>query len=254
MAAPITLSVPRPCSEKWDNMRPAAAGRHCASCQETVADFTRLSDAEIVAYLHHHPAVSCGRFRESQLQRPLWLPAQSVAGWQRWVAATVALLGLGALTGPKAQGQTAPAYWGGPAPAVPAGSNTVPAAPSIAADDTPAAAGSVAASVSSIDSLIVRGVVHDRLGLPRAGAWVKVKARIGGLALDAATTDAHGAFRLVVPRSAMTDESIIQVMAVSHREDAQFYLDARVPLDVNRTRPYRIHLKKHERIHGGKFR
>ena len=236
-------------------MRLGGAGRHCAACQETVADFTNLSDTEIAAYLRRYPAVSCGRFRESQLSRPLLLPPQPVAGWRRWMAATVALLGLGALAGPKAHGQTAPAYWGGPAPAVPAGSNTLPAAPAIGAEDSVAAAAAlVAANASATDSLIVRGVVHDRLGLPRAGAWVKVMTWTGGRILDGARTDAHGAFRLVVPNNALMNESFIKVIAASHREEAEFYLDARVPLDVNRNRPYRIHLKKHERIRGGRFR
>lgn len=66
-----TITIASPCAERWAAMTPTANGRHCASCQETVADFTRMTDAEVVAFLRRYPSVSCGRFRAGQMNRVL---------------------------------------------------------------------------------------------------------------------------------------------------------------------------------------
>lgn len=50
MAVP-RVSIPNPCAERWAAMTPTAAGRHCAKCQTEVVDFTRMSEAEVLAYL-----------------------------------------------------------------------------------------------------------------------------------------------------------------------------------------------------------
>lgn len=234
-------------------MQPTENGRHCTSCQENVADFTSFSDAEIAAYLRQYPAVSCGRFRASQLDRPLLLPAQPVVGWRRWLGATVTLLGLGSLAAPKVLAQNlAPAYWGGPAPAVSAGSSTLPGAEKQPAAFSPPKAVLEEKSPVPADSMEINGIVHDRLGFRLAGARAKV--RIGGTVLDASTTDEHGAFRMVVPKSALADGATIRVISAARNENYDFYLLAEIPLETSHNKPYHIYLKKHERIRGGKFR
>jgi hypothetical protein len=45
------VTIPQPCSANWDHMAPTAAGRHCRSCQTEVVDFTRMSEAEVLAFL-----------------------------------------------------------------------------------------------------------------------------------------------------------------------------------------------------------
>jgi len=242
--------MPKACHESWAAMTPDGAGRHCAKCQETVVDFTRMSDAEIAAFLQKYPAASCGRFRESQLNRPLLAAAQPVGGWRRWLGATVALLGLSSLAAPKVLAQSAAsAYWGGP---VWAGSGTVPSSEKQpAASSQPEDAPKLTSSLNT-DSLEVRGIVHDRLGFRLAGARAKV--RIGGTVIEASTTDEHGTFRMVVPKSALADGATIRVMSAPRSESYDFYLLAEIPLETARIKPYHIHLKKHERIRGGKFR
>ncbi|SNR73718.1 hypothetical protein SAMN06269173_10634 [Hymenobacter mucosus] len=64
-------------------MTPAPGGRHCAACNKVVVDFTRLSEAEAVAYLKQHPG-ACGRFRSEHVN-PL-------PNWASWLAAVVAAL------------------------------------------------------------------------------------------------------------------------------------------------------------------
>ncbi|MBI1226966.1 MAG: T9SS type A sorting domain-containing protein [Bacteroidetes bacterium] len=73
---PITLTVPKPCHEKWQEMTPAEQGRFCLSCQKTVHDFTTKTDREVARYFEHQldstaSGSTCGRFRSDQLQRPL---------------------------------------------------------------------------------------------------------------------------------------------------------------------------------------
>ena len=98
----------------------------------------------------------------------------------------------------------------------------------------------------------INGIVHDRLGFRLAGARAKV--RIGGTVLDASTTDEHGAFRMVVPKSALADGATIRVISAARNENYDFYLLAEIPLETSHNKPYHIYLKKHERIRGGKFR
>lgn len=100
MPARLTITVPQPCHESWATMTPAAQGRHCAACDKVVVDFTRLTDAEVVAFLGQASGGSCGRFRTEQLSRPLRATAEAPAP-RRWLAAALALLGLG-VAGPVA--------------------------------------------------------------------------------------------------------------------------------------------------------
>ncbi|AHJ99698.1 carboxypeptidase-like regulatory domain-containing protein [Hymenobacter swuensis] len=100
MPARYTLTVPQPCHESWAAMTPAAQGRHCAACDKVVVDFTRLTDAEVVAFLSRPTGPSCGRFQTEQLNRPLRATAEAPAS-RRWLAAALAVLGLG-VAGPVA--------------------------------------------------------------------------------------------------------------------------------------------------------
>ncbi|MBC6700555.1 carboxypeptidase-like regulatory domain-containing protein [Hymenobacter sp. BT190] len=93
MSQPLSLSIPQPCHENWDQMTPATQGRHCAACAKVVVDFTTLSDAEVVALLHR-TAAPCGRFREDQLERMMRTLAEPTPRWRTWLAAAVAVLGL----------------------------------------------------------------------------------------------------------------------------------------------------------------
>jgi len=257
-----TINIPAPCQEKWAAMYPVGSGRHCASCQEVVVDFTRMTDAEIVAFLRQYPAVSCGRFRESQLNRELLVAAQPVRGWRRWAGAMATMLGLGSLVAPKAEAQVTPArYWGGPAPA---SAVNQPKQPASTAEGPKATGGQQGATTQSMaapataaaaaDSLIVTGTVHDRLGFRIAGARVHI--RMNGKTIDAATSDEHGHFRMAVPAGLLDESATIRAMCGPRNERATYtrYLRADVPLELARHRPYILHLKKRERVMGGKFR
>jgi hypothetical protein len=64
----FTLSVAKPCHQKWEQFTPTALGGFCNACNKHVVDFTRMSDAQIVAFFQAPPAGSCGRFRAGQLR------------------------------------------------------------------------------------------------------------------------------------------------------------------------------------------
>jgi len=68
MAERFTLSIPKPCRERWDAFKPTDKGGFCASCQKEVIDFTQWSDEEIRQYFNAKSQRACGRFRADQLK------------------------------------------------------------------------------------------------------------------------------------------------------------------------------------------
>jgi|GEM_PF-1910005 len=205
---PLTIHQPAPCHESWEAMTPTDRGRHCAACHTEVVDFTHMSDAEVVAFVRQTtPGRRCGRFREDQVDRPLRAGEPPVPGWRRWVGAAV--LVLASVVGLKARAQA-------PGPTERATAETRP----------PDADG----------SFLVHGVVRNRWGVPTAGARVRA-----GSVWD--TTDAHGRFRLVLPRSSL---KTVRFVVVYHRHPRreECRLFARMPFDSTRRKPYRLTLKK----------
>jgi hypothetical protein len=71
----VTLSIPEPCHEGWDNMTPSQKGRFCGSCQKEVIDFTGMTDAELFAFFAQQRTGSvCGRTHVGQLDTPIAKP------------------------------------------------------------------------------------------------------------------------------------------------------------------------------------
>lgn len=63
------ISVPSPCHENWDKMRPEKEGRYCNSCDKIVVDFTKMSPDEIKQYFFNlNGRKVCGHFRNSQVK------------------------------------------------------------------------------------------------------------------------------------------------------------------------------------------
>ena len=101
MAKRISISVPTPCHEKWQDMTPAEKGRFCFMCQKNVRDFTKSSDREIAEAIKEPK--TCGRFLSSQLERELILPQRKSS---LWLAAGAAVMGFLALGNYEAVAQT----------------------------------------------------------------------------------------------------------------------------------------------------
>ena len=68
----ITINIPEPCHEDWNKMTPKDQGRHCASCNKTVVDFTKKTDEQIIKSLESKGNL-CGRFKTQQIDRDIVL-------------------------------------------------------------------------------------------------------------------------------------------------------------------------------------
>ncbi|MDO7845206.1 carboxypeptidase-like regulatory domain-containing protein [Hymenobacter sp. M29] len=159
--------IPQPCPESWAAMTPTAQGRHCAVCATEVVDFTRMSEAEVLAFL----AARSGQRVCGLMAAPLTpRPAARLQGPRRWLWAALALLGWH----PVASCASKP-----------------PQAP----PPTPTAA--VADPAASQKSIVIRGQVLDgEKGPGVAGAFVFINKTEYG-----ATTDENGRFELVLASS-----------------------------------------------------
>ena len=67
----INVQIPKPYHEKWDDMTPQDKGRHCASCEKVVTDFTQMSDREVIDFLRKDKGSGCGRLNPRQLSAPV---------------------------------------------------------------------------------------------------------------------------------------------------------------------------------------
>ncbi len=85
MKKAIHVQIPEPCHEDWAKMTPTQKGRHCASCEKEVTDFTQKSDEQIVKMLTLNPN-SCGRFKKTQLNREIKLERKSTASLAPYAA------------------------------------------------------------------------------------------------------------------------------------------------------------------------
>jgi hypothetical protein len=68
MEKTVTLTVNTPCSQKWSSFTPTREGGYCGSCNKVVIDFTKMTDAEILAYFTNTGGHLCGRFLPTQLK------------------------------------------------------------------------------------------------------------------------------------------------------------------------------------------
>jgi hypothetical protein len=91
----LILSVTQPCHEKWEEMTPADRGVFCQSCSKHVIDFSAMADEDILDYFQKREGQPvCGRFRNSQLNRPLINISPSVFSmdiplWKKFLAAVL---------------------------------------------------------------------------------------------------------------------------------------------------------------------
>lgn len=71
------IHIPKPCPASWQEMTPNASGKHCASCDKTVVDFTCMSDEEIKSFfMSKKEEKVCGHFLTSQV-------APTYTNWQQ---------------------------------------------------------------------------------------------------------------------------------------------------------------------------
>lgn len=67
MKNPVSITVKKPCSEKFSNFSKTNEGGYCASCEKEVIDFTKMSQTAIIEFLCTNSTNTCGKFKTSQL-------------------------------------------------------------------------------------------------------------------------------------------------------------------------------------------
>lgn len=156
------VSIPTPCSESWAAMTPTSAGRHCAICRTEVVDFTKMSEAEVIAYLTAHSGQQlCGRLAAPAI---VPRPVKRVRGPLRWLLAITTLVG-----------------WQTTALGLP--------------PQVPPSGGSLFSTTPSQAAITIRGVVlDDAFNVPVEGAYIFIKGTKYG-----AVADAKGRFTLSLP-------------------------------------------------------
>lgn len=173
-------------------MTPQATGRHCAACQQTVVDFSRHTDAEILAHLAKAAgARTCGRFAAGQLERPLQRAAPAApTRWRAWLAAAAAVWALRETNAPAARAQ---------APA-----EQRPTAAPAAAPPEYLRTQRRPETETAAETWTLRGTVREAdtpNGVP--GATVLLKGSVIGT-----STDAEGRFELAVPAALMATGAV----------------------------------------------
>lgn len=63
--------IPEPCHENWEGMTPAERGRFCKACQKVVRDFTKSSEADMLAAYEASGGKLCGKVPARLLNRPI---------------------------------------------------------------------------------------------------------------------------------------------------------------------------------------
>jgi len=155
-------------------MTPTTIGRHCAVCATEVVDFSRMSEAEILAFLAQpRPKPVCGYAHVAQLQ-PAVATASPLKRWSRWVLAGLALFGL------------RPTSTQAAAPPIPITHLEIADAPRYLTSD-----------FAAQQPVVLQGrVLDDSTGLGVPGAWIFVDNTKYG-----AVTDDEGCFSLTLPAS-----------------------------------------------------
>jgi hypothetical protein len=177
--AKFRLSIPKPCSEEWENMQASGKGAFCSSCQKEVVDFTAMSEGQIKEYFSRSKGRVCGRFREEQLLVP-YSTLAAIPAWKKWMVA--ALVGLGL-------------------PGLAAAQEGTLAKPPIEQRDLPVKdcqtteKNSSTVTPAAVDSLrIVRGKITDTKGEVLPG----VKVQLKNTSFEA-VTDIDGVFEIRFP-------------------------------------------------------
>lgn len=97
MKKKYSLSIDKPCSEKWSAFEKTREGGFCGSCQKNVIDFTKLTESEIIQFIRKSSSNTCGKISQNQLNYMYSEPNNSISlglsGWP-WLKAGMTSLSL----------------------------------------------------------------------------------------------------------------------------------------------------------------
>jgi CarboxypepD_reg-like domain len=154
MSQKISISISKPCIEKFDSFSQTTTGGYCKTCQKNVIDFTKMSQKEIFVYFKNSNKKTCGYFDPSQLKTytDAILPnAKQNRNWINYLRISTFLMFV------------TTSSWG-------QNTNTVPTIEQHQTDSKPETSN----TEKSIDKtpFKVKGKIVDEKGLPIAGAHI----------------------------------------------------------------------------------
>ena len=79
----LSIQIPEPCHENWDNMTTSDQGRYCNACAKTVVDFSVMTDTQVLNYFKKDKGNTCGRFLNDQLENDILIPKKQIP-WLRY--------------------------------------------------------------------------------------------------------------------------------------------------------------------------
>jgi len=95
----LTLTIPEPCGENFNQMTPVKGGKFCGACEKTIVDFRTMNDYQILRFYEQNNGKICGVFNQNQLNRAMPFPLESAPSknWKAVAALTAGLLFSGGL-------------------------------------------------------------------------------------------------------------------------------------------------------------
>ena len=212
----IQLTITAPCQQSWQAMEADKAGRFCANCQKTVVDFTGLTDIQIASTLANRKGLTCGRFRQSQLNRPLHVAESATRPPNRLFS----LLAAGVLGYQAVQAETLPML-------------PVSAVVRVDTEMTPATLPIPTENVPADSTRIITGHVIDQADkMSLYGASIFVKGVSTGV-----ITDTTGYFQVSVPSDTKEETLMLRVAMIG-------YITTEVQLPATQHNPLLISLRQ----------
>ncbi len=83
----ITVTIPDPCSQNWEDMKGTSEKRHCNKCSTDLINFSTWSDEQLYQFFTTNTAHICGRFSCHQLNRPIAAPIKPRSSLNRYFVA-----------------------------------------------------------------------------------------------------------------------------------------------------------------------
>ena len=79
----LSIQIPEPCHEDWNNMTATDKGRFCNACAKTVVDFSVMTDTQVLNYFKKDTGNTCGRFYNAQIENDILIPKKQIP-WLRY--------------------------------------------------------------------------------------------------------------------------------------------------------------------------
>ncbi|MDQ3108923.1 MAG: carboxypeptidase-like regulatory domain-containing protein [Bacteroidota bacterium] len=194
----LHISIPKPCSMKWEEMEHLdEQSRSCSSCEKVIVDFTTMSDDELVSFFHKNKN-ACGKFTASQLNRHLKIDRTAVraGSWKNIFILPALFLGIETFAREKTNI-----------------SESKSNVHFIFENTSANSSGQSRASKTSNDPLIIKGTVKDSLtgeGIIGAVVFLSDSSKFG------AVTDFDGNFSLKIANPPENDSIHLIIKSVGY--------------------------------------